>query len=756
MKRAVVVTALATGALGFLPLARGPGYEHALLSGLIVPSIAAIASALDRRSSETSVLSGGLRGIAIGAVMGGVALGTALVWGIFFGFCDLLGGLVFWVLTAGMGAILGGLWGFCAGEIARGRRKRSAVLLALGGPVGSALVALWRFWATPAIFAFDPFVGFFSGTLYDTIVEPGAPLITYRAASLVTIAGALLVLSVIERTDRGLRVSCDSRGARARALCGGACLLLSAGSVAFGPSLGHWQTSKTIAAALGGHRSGARCDVVYPDSLREDEAELLVKDCEEQLASVEKVLGARGPERITAFFFRDAAEKKRLMGAADTYIAKPWRNEVYLQVAPYPHPVLGHELAHVVAGSFGRGPMRIAGDFGGLLPNPGLIEGVAVAASPDEDELTDTEWARAMKARKMLPPMKEVFSLQFLGQSAGKSYTLAGAFVRWMMDAYGSETVRAWYSGQSIEALLGKPWDAIDAEFRAFLDRRPVLDAAEAYVAAKFDRPAVFGRRCPHEVDALRREADACRDAHRITCAKALYHAVLARDPDDHASRLSMAAIELRSGDEAKGREALAAIAGDERLPRTMRDRAREQIADLDLLEGKTEQAASTYDDIAAHGADEDAARTLEVKAIAARDPEVRDAVVALLIGSRDRPPDTMYASALLGAASDRGSVLASYILGKNLAQHGELVAAAAFLDRALAAIEAGAKIPSTRVYREMLRVRAVCACGMGDASGIARVKTILGRPGSPFEHSAGGRIDALERLIERCSLVAR
>ena len=38
------------------------------------------------------------------------------------------------------------------------------------------------------------------------------------------------------------------------------------------------------------------------------------------------------------------------MGAADTYIAKPWRREVYVQAAGYPHPVLGHELMHVLAG----------------------------------------------------------------------------------------------------------------------------------------------------------------------------------------------------------------------------------------------------------------------------------------------------------------------------------------------------------------------------------------------------------------------
>src|SRR5262249_28336979 len=154
-------------------------------------------------------------------------------------------------------------------------------------------------------------------------------------------------------------------------------------------ALGHWSSSASIAEALGARRDGPRCSIVYPEGMREDEAALMLQDCEEDLASVEAILGARGPARITAFFFRDAAEKKRLMGAGDTYIAKPWRGEVYLQVHAYPHPVLGHEIAHVVAGSFARGAFKVAGELGGLWPNPGLIEGIAVAASPDDDELED-------------------------------------------------------------------------------------------------------------------------------------------------------------------------------------------------------------------------------------------------------------------------------------------------------------------------------------------------------------------------------
>src|SRR4051812_25237426 len=46
-KIAAAVVAVASTLVGFLPLFGGPGYEHALASGLLVPSAAAIAMALD-------------------------------------------------------------------------------------------------------------------------------------------------------------------------------------------------------------------------------------------------------------------------------------------------------------------------------------------------------------------------------------------------------------------------------------------------------------------------------------------------------------------------------------------------------------------------------------------------------------------------------------------------------------------------------------------------------------------------------------
>jgi hypothetical protein len=600
------------------------------------------------------------------------------------------------------------------------------------------------------IFAYDPFFGYFSGTLYDTVVDVRTPLWTYRAGSLATLVGAALIASALLRTKDGALVLRPLRGnapAVVRLALGLGALALSLGMCLEGPALGHWQTAASIADALGARASGPRCDVVYPDSVVPEQAALLLRDCEQELAADEQRLGARLDGRLTAFFFHDADEKRRLMGAADTSIAKPWRREVYVQMSAFPHPVLGHEIAHVVTGSFGHGPFHIAGAAGGLWPNPGLIEGAAVATSPDDDELTDAQWARAMLDLGILPSLRSLFSLGFLGENASKSYTVAGAFVSWVMERWGAPVLRSWYGGGSIEQLTGRSWSALEEEFRASLRELAMPPEATAYAKAKFERPSVWARRCPHAVDALDHRADQCRDEHRFAKATALYDAAIDRDPHDWHARLDRARIALWYGDADRGRAELASIVDDEHAPRTWRDRAREALADDDLVRGQGERARDAYRALAAATLDEDAARTLEVKAIAASDPLARRAVLDLLVGRPGHPLDAWLSALSLGTwAAETHDPLASYLAGKNLVLHDEYARAAPWLDRA---IDAGA--PTARVGRELLRQRAIVACASRDAASLARLEKSVVDPGSPFERSSGGRRDWLLRLLARC-----
>jgi hypothetical protein len=752
---AAAVVFVAVGAIGFLPLFGGPGYEHSLASGVVVPSAAAIATAVELSGMECpGPLAGVARGLASGAALALVALVTAMLHGLRVGFCDLVGGVVFFVLTAGFGALLGGVWGALVAEVGRHVRRRRlvCVLLALAGPVAGIAVSVARFYSTPIIFAFDPFFGYFSGALYDTVVDVRAELWSYRGGTLATIAAVVFFAAALRRPGEGLALRprrAPGGGRVVACLVLGACAAAASAAVGLdGAALGHWQTASTITHALGGRRSGPRCDVVYPQDLLDSTAALLLRDCEEELAADEHRLGAQLPGRLTEFVFLDAAQKRSLMGAAETSIAKPWRREVYIQLARYPHPVLGHEIAHVVAGSFAPGPFHVGG---GLWPNPGLIEGIAVATSPDDDELTDGQWARAMLDLHLLPPARSLFSLDFLGASAAKSYTVAGAFVGWALERWGTATVRAWYGGASLEALTNLPWPALDEAFHEWLRSLPMPPQASAYARARFAAPGVWGRRCPHVVDALVRDAVQCQKDLAFRRAAAFYARALASDPGHLRSRVERARLRVRYGDAddaTRARAELERLVDDGEAPRTWRDRAEEALADDALSNGRIAEAVAAYRDIAERVLDEDLARTLEVKALGAEDPGARRAVIDLLIGSPGHAQDAWVGGVTLGLwTGASSSALGEYLVGKNYGLREEWVRAAEWLDRAR---ESGP--PTPRIGRELLRERAIDACAIGDRAALVELTKAIDAEGSPFAGTSGGRREWLLRLIARCS----
>jgi hypothetical protein len=355
-----------------------------------------------------------------------------------------------------------------------------------------------------------------------------------------------------------------------------------------------------------------------------------------------------------------------------------------------------------------------------------------------------------------LPAVRSLFSLEFLGTSAQKSYTVAGAFVGWVLDRWGAPVVRAWYGGGSIEALTGEAWSALDGEFHDWLGTLAMPAEAAAYARARFERPSVWARRCPHVVDALDRDGDRCRDAHRLEKADALYARALEGDPRDYHARFARAKMATQSRDiaeAARGRNELGRIASESATPRTWRDRAEEALADDDLVRGRGADAEASYRAIAMRTLDEDVARTLEVKALASEESAAKKTIVDLLLTEPGRAHDAWLGALSLGEWAGAGpndpnvAPLAAYLAGKNLTLHDEHARAVPWLDRAL-----NGGVPTARIGREVLRQRGIDACVLRDAEGIERVKRAVVSASSPFAGSSGGRRDALVRLLTRCA----
>jgi tetratricopeptide (TPR) repeat protein len=623
-----------------------------------------------------------------------------------------------------------------------------ALWLAALGPLGGILLSVWRFWSSPMVFAFDPFAGFFAGTLYDTVIDAVPRLITYRAGSAGTLLCVVCACAVFGRSARGrleLSAARQRLGSLVLAVCGAS---LSASIYFWGAALGHYQSTDTIAAALGERWASERCDIVYASGVRPERAQLLGEECDAHIARHEAFFEAEMRERVTVFTFLSAQQKGALMGASNTYIAKPWRREIYIQSDNYPHPVLSHELAHVVTGTFARGPLKVAGPLGGWIPDPGRIEGFAVAAAPSEDtDHTLLEWTKALKDLDLLPPLRAIFRLTFLGQNSSTAYTVAGAFVGWLRVKQGPLALRSWYAGASVEAAFGgKTLPVLEQEFRADLDQVQLPERVIELARARFDRPAIFGRRCPHVVDRLLQDASAAYERFDLERAAKDYTQSLRLDPSNLSARLGLAACDQRRGADQEALARYDTLATDPSLTRVERALVLERMGDRALYRADLAAAFRLYTEAERYAFDEHRARAIAVKRYAIDDREGRQAIIDLLIGAPELGSDFVQSSAALGewAARTPELGLADYLIGKNLYSRARWRDASAYLERALER-----RLPLESVRREALRTSVFARCALGDRpSAGAAFRAYMADPGLSLARKNG-----MQRFAQLCQL---
>lgn len=715
---ATFVVVCVASIIGCLPLFDGPGYEAAFAAGLYVPAITILATALELSKSPSKPFDALSHGIANGCKFAALAWFITMLHGLRHGYCDAIGGSVHFLLGPGIGAALAGVWGAIAGELAANakRRRLASVLWGLAGPTICVIVSVVRFYTSPMVYAYDPFVGFFSGSFYDTIIDFSG-LYTYRAGTLATLLGSVIVALHLDRKDNGKLIFVDLRRPGLLVL-GAAAILLSIGLNTQGYRFNHWHTATTIQEQLAKPVTHGRCDVYAARGIPKLDIERFARECHTHIIEQEAFFETAGPDRITAYLFADSAQKGALMGAADTYIAKPWRKEVYLQQNGFPHPVLGHEIAHVMAGSFGQGPFAIAGKLGGLWPSPGLVEGIAVAASPHDGALSPRDWARAMKDLHLLPGLQRLFAFGFYGENSTVAYTASGAFVTFVQARYGATVLRAWYGGASLPEVTKTSWRDLELAFHEDLMLVQLPEAAMAQARARFERPGLFSRRCPHVVDGCRKRAEEQLAKRDDEGAMETFSQWIRLDPGDAAARIAEAKTFLRLGQIDQARTALEAIAQLEKFPRHVRDGALEELGDLALESGDTERALGHYREVMSRSLDENVLRTLDVKIEATRNPRARKPIVELLIGHGGRGPDKIRAAEALAVwATDKpNDGLPVYLLARSLMNVGQYEEAAEKFEQALSA-----GLAITRVALEARRLQIISACAVGNLDPIEK-----------------------------------
>ncbi|MBI3180378.1 MAG: hypothetical protein HYZ27_11995, partial [Deltaproteobacteria bacterium] len=503
LPRFLVVPALMQGALAgvlcFVPLLDSLGYEFALAHGLLaVPTGLVIGLGAGRALTRATAafkraLLYALVHLAPPLVL--ISLNALRVRN-----CDYMQGLAFYLLLPVASALYAAALGVLLARLLAGARRSLRMLgaaLVAAAPLASAVYTLY---SEPPVFAYDHLWGHFAGSLYDETITLTPALLAFRAGTLLrlVLVGALLLLWEVGRARRGV------------VMLAGALLTLAVAGLyegSAGPRTGFRVDRDDVLAALPVSERRPGVVVHLPPGVPEKVRTALADEHAFRLEQLRARLDVALPFEVHSFVYANAGDKARLMGGRTTMIAKPWLREIHIHDPVSPHPVLAHELAHVVASAFAEPPLYVSAR-GGVWVNLALVEGLAEAVTAENDLLDLDRQSRALREMKAAPDLRVLMGpAGFWSQAPRRAYAVSGSFVRFLLTEHGPAPLKEAYRRGDFTAAYGQSLDDLVSAWESHVDVLALSPAEQAIAAEAFRTPSIFARPCAHVIAGLRRHA---------------------------------------------------------------------------------------------------------------------------------------------------------------------------------------------------------------------------------------------------------
>ena len=515
---------------------RIPGFEvPGYLSALAVGSLLLITAPCMGYSLKVP---GALKNALISAVSAAsilflgslsVALFNALFWPV----CNPGLAAAFWILGPAFGSFFGVALGMSL-------RAHTVKLPRWVGPlalfilfIASLCWHLHRIYTQPAVAFFHPIVGNFSGPIYERNPTIGLSYILHRFWW----SGAFLLFfsSWISARSRVLWL-------------GGVWLLVGFGLRSpLGIDIDRADIVKELSAVEEGEYIRLRASRGWHTP---QELNRLAKVLDFHTVEICEWLGIPLPkEKTEVFLFRNREQKRKLTGAGDTEIAKPWLNEIYVKEANPDAPVLRHELAHALSAPIASGPLAVPFRKG-WIPNMPLVEGLATAVTWERGAFTPHEWTALARELGLTPSLEELFNPAVFWRNYGPlAYSMSASFVAWFRESYGRDALQAVYSGEGLEEVSSSTIVALEGIWhQKCLKESLALLTPESRLLADeiLSKKPAYRRPCGLEIESIMSEAMDHGRIGQLDEALALIDGVVERsggDPQLKMSRISAARL---------------------------------------------------------------------------------------------------------------------------------------------------------------------------------------------------------------------
>jgi tetratricopeptide (TPR) repeat protein len=402
--------------------------------------------------------------------------------------------------------------------------------------------------ASPQLFAYNLFFGYFPGFTYDEVLTITGTLILSRVLTI--IAGVtLLSLALIAaqhslRSDRFLVKLRTLRHLSRRNMEGVAALLgllILAAAYVMRDDLHFESSASFIQRELGSKYITQHFNIYYSSTkVNEDRIKWIAAVHEFRYMQVTRTLRVNIYGKIDSYLYPTSEFKRKLIGTSTTDIAKPWRREIHLNLDSFEHS-LKHELVHVLAGVFGMPVFRVS-------PSPGLIEGLAVAIDWDAGDRTPHQVAAALFRSGLVSNVQSVFSFTgFAAKPTSVSYLLCGSFCRFLIDEYGLRKFTALYPWGQFQKVYGQRLEDLLDDWRLYLQSTEIPQTDIARVRLLFARPSILRKVCARTIAQLNEEASASFNEKEYGRASQLYQSSYAMSHSRDAV-LGLFASEFRLG----------------------------------------------------------------------------------------------------------------------------------------------------------------------------------------------------------------